>query len=170
MNGMQSSGSVAFSGKVCSNRRRKESSARLMLLVHVGLNRVMSDPKIEGRLVELSAGERAFCARHYPQRLLNQAFAKNLSNVAPRVVVLTPGSPTSAYFEPSFLTQQMGGDYSGRSSRFHRWVSDKAERHRRGDLRNILRHAANQRGGRPTGGTAMKTHHRPRTSQNSGVV
>jgi sulfite reductase (NADPH) flavoprotein alpha-component len=54
-----------------------------MLLVHVGLNRVMSDPKIEGRLVELSAGERAFCARHYPQRLLNQAFAKNLSNVAP---------------------------------------------------------------------------------------
>jgi hypothetical protein len=70
MNGRQSSGSVAFSGKVCSNRRRKESSARLMLLVHVGLNRVMSDPKIEGRLVELSAGERAFCARHYPQRLL----------------------------------------------------------------------------------------------------
>jgi hypothetical protein len=36
-----------------------------MLLVPVGLNRVMSDTKIQGRLVELSAGERLFRARHF---------------------------------------------------------------------------------------------------------
>ena len=35
------------------------------MLVHVELNKVMSDPKIRARLVELSAGERVFCAQHF---------------------------------------------------------------------------------------------------------
>jgi hypothetical protein len=55
---------IASNGKVGSDRQRKEASARLMLLVHIGLNRVMNDSKIRGQLVELPAGERVFC-RHF---------------------------------------------------------------------------------------------------------
>ena len=43
----------------------------------------------------------------YPSRLLGML--QSLTDVAtPRVVVMTPGSYNSAYFEHSFLAQQMG--------------------------------------------------------------
>jgi uncharacterized circularly permuted ATP-grasp superfamily protein len=80
------------------------------LRVPSGVSYMLENRKMMMRLFpELFAGERVAPVDHYPDLLL-----ENLRGVAPEgkpnptVVLLTPGVYNSAYFEHSFLAQQMG--------------------------------------------------------------
>jgi len=71
---------------------------------------VLEDRKMMMRLFpELFAKHKVAPVQHYPDMLLEKLRAvspKGVSN--PTVVVLTPGAYNSAYFEHTFLAQQMG--------------------------------------------------------------
>jgi uncharacterized circularly permuted ATP-grasp superfamily protein len=80
------------------------------LRVPSGVSYMLEDRKMMMRLFpELFSLNRVAPVEHYPDRLF-----ENLASVAPAgvadpvVVVLTPGSNNSAYFEHAFLAQQMG--------------------------------------------------------------
>ncbi|EXI85319.1 MAG: hypothetical protein AW11_03642 [Candidatus Accumulibacter regalis] len=80
------------------------------LRVPSGVSYMLEDRKMMMRLFpELFSRHMIAPVQHYPDMLL-----ENLRTVAPRgvsdptVVVLTPGAYNSAYFEHSFLAQQMG--------------------------------------------------------------
>ncbi len=71
---------------------------------------VLEDRKMMMRLFpELFAKHKVAPVQHYPDMLLEKLRAVAPQGVAdPTVVVLTPGAYNSAYFEHSFLAQQMG--------------------------------------------------------------
>ena len=80
------------------------------LRVPSGVSYMIEDRKMMMRLFpELFSRQKIAPVEHYPDMLL-----ENLRTVAPRdvenptVVVLTPGAYNSAYFEHTFLAQQMG--------------------------------------------------------------
>ena len=80
------------------------------LRVPSGVSYMLEDRKMMMRLVpELFARHKVAPVQHYPDMLLEKLRAvapKGVSN--PTVVVLTPGAFNSAYFEHTFLAQQMG--------------------------------------------------------------
>ena len=80
------------------------------LRVPSGVSYMIEDRKMMMRLFpELFSRNKIAPVQHYPDRLL-----ENLRTVAPQgigdptVVLLTPGAYNSAYFEHTFLAQQMG--------------------------------------------------------------
>ena len=80
------------------------------LRVPSGVSYMLEDRKMMMRLFpELFARHKVAPVQHYPDMLLEKLRAvspKGVSN--PTVVVLTPGAYNSAYFEHTFLAQQMG--------------------------------------------------------------
>ncbi|HYO26868.1 MAG TPA: circularly permuted type 2 ATP-grasp protein [Azonexus sp.] len=80
------------------------------LRVPSGVSYMLEDRKMMMRLFpELFARHKVAPVQHYPDLLLEKLRAvspKGVSN--PTVVVLTPGAYNSAYFEHTFLAQQMG--------------------------------------------------------------
>ncbi|HEX9195584.1 MAG TPA: circularly permuted type 2 ATP-grasp protein [Azonexus sp.] len=80
------------------------------LRVPSGVSYMLEDRKMMMRLFpELFAKHKVAPVQHYPDLLLEKLRAvapKGVSN--PTVVVLTPGAYNSAYFEHTFLAQQMG--------------------------------------------------------------
>ncbi|MBK7900875.1 MAG: circularly permuted type 2 ATP-grasp protein [Azonexus sp.] len=80
------------------------------LRVPSGVSYMLEDRKMMMRLFpELFARHKVAPVQHYPDMLLEKLRAvapKGVSN--PTVVVLTPGAFNSAYFEHTFLAQQMG--------------------------------------------------------------
>ncbi len=80
------------------------------LRVPSGVSYMLEDRKMMMRLFpELFAKYKVAPVQHYPDMLLEKLRAvapKGVSN--PTVVVLTPGAYNSAYFEHTFLAQQMG--------------------------------------------------------------
>jgi len=80
------------------------------LRVPSGVSYMIEDRKMMMRLFpELFARHKVAPVSHYPELLLDNLRAVAPAGVAdPTVVVLTPGSANSAYFEHSFLAQQMG--------------------------------------------------------------
>ena len=80
------------------------------LRVPSGVSYMLEDRKMMMRLFpELFAKHKVAPVQHYPDMLLEKLRAvspKGVSN--PTVVVLTPGAYNSAYFEHTFLAQQMG--------------------------------------------------------------
>jgi uncharacterized circularly permuted ATP-grasp superfamily protein len=75
-----------------------------------GISYVLENRDVSSRVMpELFAGSHVLAVHHYPEQLL-----ANLRYVAPEgvadpcVVVLTPGSYNSAYFEHAFLARRMG--------------------------------------------------------------
>ena len=75
-----------------------------------GVSYMLEDRKVMMQLFpELFASHRVAPVDHYPELLLNslrEAAPRGVSN--PTVVLLTPGAYNSAYFEHTFLAQQMG--------------------------------------------------------------
>ena len=80
------------------------------LRVPSGVSYMLEDRKMMMRLFpELFAGQSIAPVDHYPYRLLENLRAVAPQGVAdPTVVLLTPGANNSAYFEHTFLAQQMG--------------------------------------------------------------
>ena len=90
--------------------RRPDLRARRQPALPV--RRVVRPPEPPGDEADVSAGLRGAAdpaGRRLPARLLDMLESLSPAGVeTPRVVVLTPGSHNSAYFEHSFLAQQMG--------------------------------------------------------------
>jgi uncharacterized circularly permuted ATP-grasp superfamily protein len=80
------------------------------LRVPSGVSYMLEDRKMMMRLFpELFAWHKVAPVQHYPDMLLEKLRAVAPKGVAnPTVVVLTPGAYNSAYFEHTFLAQQMG--------------------------------------------------------------
>ena len=80
------------------------------LRVPSGVSYMLEDRKMMMRLFpELFARHKVAPVQHYPDMLLEKLRAVAPQGVSnPTVVVLTPGAYNSAYFEHSFLAQQMG--------------------------------------------------------------
>ena len=80
------------------------------LRVPSGVSYMLEDRKMMMRLFpELFARHKVAPVQHYPDLLLEKLRAVSPKGVAnPTVVVLTPGAYNSAYFEHTFLAQQMG--------------------------------------------------------------
>ena len=80
------------------------------LRVPSGVSYMLEDRKMMMRLFpELFAKHKVAPVQHYPDMLLEKLRAVAPKSVAnPTVVVLTPGAYNSAYFEHTFLAQQMG--------------------------------------------------------------
>ncbi len=80
------------------------------LRVPSGVSYMLEDRKMMMRLFpELFAKHKVAPVQHYPDMLLEKLRAVAPNGVTdPTVVVLTPGAYNSAYFEHSFLAQQMG--------------------------------------------------------------
>ncbi len=80
------------------------------LRVPSGVSYMLEDRKMMMRLFpELFAKHKVAPVQHYPDLLLEKLRAVAPNGVAnPTVVVLTPGAYNSAYFEHTFLAQQMG--------------------------------------------------------------
>ncbi len=80
------------------------------LRVPSGVSYMLEDRKMMMRLFpELFASHKVAPVQHYPDMLLEKLRAVAPNGVSnPTVVVLTPGAYNSAYFEHSFLAQQMG--------------------------------------------------------------
>jgi uncharacterized circularly permuted ATP-grasp superfamily protein len=80
------------------------------LRVPSGVSYMIEDRKMMMRLFpELFARHKVAPVSHYPELLLDNLRAVAPAGVDdPTVVVLTPGAANSAYFEHSFLAQQMG--------------------------------------------------------------
>jgi len=80
------------------------------LRVPSGVSYMLEDRKMMMRLFpELFAKHKVAPVQHYPDMLLEKLRAVAPQGIAdPTVVVLTPGAYNSAYFEHSFLAQQMG--------------------------------------------------------------
>lgn len=80
------------------------------LRVPSGVSYMLEDRKMMMRLFpELFAKHKVAPVQHYPDMLLEKLRAVAPTGVSdPTVVVLTPGSYNSAYFEHTFLAQQMG--------------------------------------------------------------
>ncbi len=80
------------------------------LRVPSGVSYMLEDRKMMMRLFpELFAKHKVAPVQHYPDMLLEKLRAVAPNGVAnPTVVVLTPGAYNSAYFEHTFLAQQMG--------------------------------------------------------------
>ena len=80
------------------------------LRVPSGVSYMLENRKMMMRLFpELFAGQSIAPVDHYPYRLLENLRAVAPQGVAdPTVVLLTPGANNSAYFEHTFLAQQMG--------------------------------------------------------------
>jgi uncharacterized circularly permuted ATP-grasp superfamily protein len=80
------------------------------LRVPSGVSYMLEDRKMMMRLFpELFARHKVAPVQHYPDMLLEKLRAVAPQGIAdPTVVVLTPGAYNSAYFEHSFLAQQMG--------------------------------------------------------------
>jgi uncharacterized circularly permuted ATP-grasp superfamily protein len=80
------------------------------LRVPSGVSYMLEDRKMMMRLFpELFARQKVAPVQHYPDMLLEKLRAVAPQGVSdPTVVVLTPGAYNSAYFEHSFLAQQMG--------------------------------------------------------------
>jgi uncharacterized circularly permuted ATP-grasp superfamily protein len=80
------------------------------LRVPSGVSYMLEDRRMMMRLFpELFARHRVAPVEHYPDMLLDTLRAVAPQGVSdPTVVVLTPGAYNSAYFEHSFLAQQMG--------------------------------------------------------------
>lgn len=80
------------------------------LRVPSGVSYMLEDRKMMMRLFpELFAKHKVAPVQHYPDLLLEKLRAVSPNGVSdPTVVVLTPGAYNSAYFEHTFLAQQMG--------------------------------------------------------------
>lgn len=80
------------------------------LRVPSGVSYMLEDRKMMMRLFpELFARHKVAPVQHYPDMLLEKLRAVAPQGITdPTVVVLTPGAYNSAYFEHSFLAQQMG--------------------------------------------------------------
>jgi uncharacterized circularly permuted ATP-grasp superfamily protein len=80
------------------------------LRVPSGVSYMLEDRKMMMRLFpELFAKHKVAPVQHYPDMLLEKLRAVSPKGVSdPTVVVLTPGAYNSAYFEHTFLAQQMG--------------------------------------------------------------
>jgi len=80
------------------------------LRVPSGVSYMLEDRKMMMRLFpELFARNKVAPVQHYPDMLLEKLRAVAPTGVSnPTVVVLTPGAYNSAYFEHTFLAQQMG--------------------------------------------------------------
>ncbi len=80
------------------------------LRVPSGVSYMLEDRKMMMRLFpELFARHKVAPVQHYPDLLLEKLRAVSPKGVSdPTVVVLTPGAYNSAYFEHTFLAQQMG--------------------------------------------------------------
>ncbi len=80
------------------------------LRVPSGVSYMLEDRKMMMRLFpELFARHKVAPVQHYPDLLLEKLRAVAPNGVSnPTVVVLTPGAYNSAYFEHTFLAQQMG--------------------------------------------------------------
>ena len=80
------------------------------LRVPSGVSYMLEDRKMMMRLFpELFSRQRIAPVQHYPDKLLDNLRAVAPSGVDdPTVVLLTPGACNSAYFEHTFLAQQMG--------------------------------------------------------------
>jgi uncharacterized circularly permuted ATP-grasp superfamily protein len=80
------------------------------LRVPSGVSYMLEDRKMMMRLFpELFARNKVAPVQHYPDMLLEKLRAVSPKGVNdPTVVVLTPGAYNSAYFEHTFLAQQMG--------------------------------------------------------------
>ncbi len=80
------------------------------LRVPSGVSYMLEDRKMMMRLFpELFASHKVAPVQHYPDLLLEKLRAVAPKGVGdPTVVVLTPGAYNSAYFEHTFLAQQMG--------------------------------------------------------------
>ena len=80
------------------------------LRVPSGVSYMLEDRKMMMRLFpELFAKHKVAPVQHYPDMLLEKLRAVAPKGVSdPTVVVLTPGAYNSAYFEHTFLAQQMG--------------------------------------------------------------
>ncbi|MCE1240355.1 MAG: circularly permuted type 2 ATP-grasp protein [Azonexaceae bacterium] len=80
------------------------------LRVPSGVSYMLEDRKMMMRLFpELFAKHKVAPVQHYPDMLLEKLRAVAPQGISdPTVVVLTPGAYNSAYFEHSFLAQQMG--------------------------------------------------------------
>jgi len=80
------------------------------LRVPSGVSYMLEDRKMMMRLFpELFANNKVAPVQHYPDMLLEKLRAVAPKGVSdPTVVVLTPGAYNSAYFEHTFLAQQMG--------------------------------------------------------------
>ncbi len=80
------------------------------LRVPSGVSYMLEDRKMMMRLFpELFARNKVAPVQHYPDMLLEKLRAVAPKGVSdPTVVVLTPGAYNSAYFEHTFLAQQMG--------------------------------------------------------------
>ncbi|MBK7417112.1 MAG: circularly permuted type 2 ATP-grasp protein [Dechloromonas sp.] len=80
------------------------------LRVPSGVSYMLEDRKMMMRLFpELFAKHKVAPVQHYPDMLLEKLRAVAPNGVSdPTVVVLTPGAYNSAYFEHTFLAQQMG--------------------------------------------------------------
>ena len=80
------------------------------LRVPSGVSYMLEDRKMMMRLFpELFAKHKVAPVQHYPDMLLEKLRAVSPKGVTdPTVVVLTPGAYNSAYFEHTFLAQQMG--------------------------------------------------------------
>ena len=80
------------------------------LRVPSGVSYMLEDRKMMMRLFpELFAKHKVAPVQHYPDLLLEKLRAVAPNGVSdPTVVVLTPGAYNSAYFEHTFLAQQMG--------------------------------------------------------------
>ena len=80
------------------------------LRVPSGVSYMLEDRKMMMRLFpELFAKHKVAPVQHYPDMLLEKLRAVAPQGVSnPTVVVLTPGAYNSAYFEHTFLAQQMG--------------------------------------------------------------
>jgi uncharacterized circularly permuted ATP-grasp superfamily protein len=80
------------------------------LRVPSGVSYMLEDRKMMMRLFpELFAKHKVAPVQHYPDMLLEKLRAVSPKGVSdPTVVVMTPGAYNSAYFEHTFLAQQMG--------------------------------------------------------------
>ena len=80
------------------------------LRVPSGVSYMLEDRKMMMRLFpELFARHKVAPVQHYPDLLLEKLRAVSPKGIGnPTVVVLTPGAYNSAYFEHTFLAQQMG--------------------------------------------------------------
>ena len=100
------------------------------LRVPSGVSYMLEDRKMMMRLFpELFAKHKVAPVQHYPDMLLEKLRAVAPTGVSdPTVVVLTPGAYNSAYFEHTFLAQQMGvelvegRDLVCRGGRVPRWA------------------------------------------------
>jgi uncharacterized circularly permuted ATP-grasp superfamily protein len=93
----------------------RDADGRLLVLednvrTPSGISYVLENRDVSTRVMpELFAGSTVRAVHHYPEQLLANLLHVAPDGVsAPRVVVLTPGSFNSAYFEHAFLARRMG--------------------------------------------------------------